>query len=197
MRSNPSTPETRIPACSIRLLGVQLDAAEAATSEAVAYAIERLADALVTWHDAIVSGEPDHAGRAQRPDPGPSLSGSPPRELDLGALEQIAVATQVSAREVDWVARDVARHADAVADGSLGGARTVSDAERLGARGADIAQDLHALAAAVAQVGVAATAERRQPVPDAHRAARVIGRAEQALRRTADGVGHPRRNTIY
>lgn len=190
MTLSRATPETRIVTCSIRLLGIHLDASEPRTSEAVAGAIERAADALVTWHDAVVEGAPDHVRTPSRPpsvapERGPAMA----PEITVGVLERVAVAGRTTAAELDAVAAQVAATAEGVRSGRLGRASSAEVTDRLAQQGDAIAVGLRRLAESVAELGEVATGERHRRSPDLRRAATVLSRAENALRRTAHATG--------
>lgn len=185
-----SAPEMQIVTCSIRLLAVHLDASEQRTSQAVAVAVERMADALVTWHDAVVAGAPDHIGCPSRPQPVPT-TGVPGTIGDVtpGLLERVSTAARTTARELDVIAQRVSTRAAEVAAGRLGSAPSVSAAEQLAEHGQEIAGTLRGLAESVAELGEVAARERHRSATDLRRAATSLRRAEHSVRRTANTAG--------
>jgi hypothetical protein len=182
-----SAPQTRIATCSIRLLGVHLDAAEPATAEAVALAVERLADTLVSWHDAVVAGAPIPA-RASGARPPEAATTAGLAEVSLSLLERVSATARSTTRELDDVADEVCRHASAVSAGRLG-AMPAEVAEQVADQGRAIAESLHLLAESIAELGETAARERHRTPADLPRAAIVLSRAEQTVRRTASAAG--------
>lgn len=190
MTLSRATPETRIVTCSIRLLGVHLDASEPRTSEAVAVAVERSADALVTWHDAVVEGAPDHVGTPARP---PSVAGergpAMAPEVTISVLDRVTVAARTTAAELETVATQVTLAAEDVRSGRLGPPIDAATTIRLAGQGERIATHLRRLAVAVSELGEVAAHERHAPdAPDLRRAATALSRAEQVLRQQANAT---------
>ncbi|AKU16249.1 hypothetical protein [Luteipulveratus mongoliensis] len=56
MTSSPALLATRVAGVVPRLLAVQVEPAETETADVVDEAVERLAEALLTWHDELVEG---------------------------------------------------------------------------------------------------------------------------------------------
>ncbi|WP_392423943.1 hypothetical protein [Barrientosiimonas humi] len=205
---DPAAP-TRLAGVATRLLSVHLDGADPRTAEAFAGAIERLAGAVLDWHDALrvgagttdevatdgvptdgVPGAPVRAGDdAAAPPPLPlardtaAERASAVERLRGGSLPALASSAQAAAGDLAGAARDLRSTASSVA------AQADSRVELLAASAGRLAESVAELGATVADERDRAA--RGGPLDggsdedEVTRAASALRRAERAVEQVA------------
>lgn len=200
---DPAAP-TRLAGVATRLLSVHLDGADPRTAEAFAGAVERLAGAVLDWHDALrvgagttdevatdgVPGAPVRAADdAAAPPPLPlardtaAERASAVERLRGGSLPALASSAQAAAGDLAGAARDLRSTASSV----------VAQAD---SRGELLAASAERLAEAVAELGATVADERDRAArggpldggsdeDEATRAASALRRAERAVEQVA------------
>lgn len=200
---DPAAP-TRLAGIATRLLSVHLDGADPRTAEAFAGAVERLAGAVLDWHDALragagttdevatdgVPGAPVRAGDdAAAPPPLPlardtaAERASAVERLRGGSLPALASSAQAAAGDLAGAARDLRSTASSVA-------------AQADSRGELLAASAERLAEAVAELGATVADERDRAArggpldggsdeDEATRAASALRRAERAVEQVA------------
>ena len=202
---DPAAP-TRLAGVATRLLSVHLDGADPRTAEAFADAVERLAGAVVDWHDAMRSGDTpapvDEVSDAAVPGArvrSDHAAAPPPAPLARDTAAERAAAVQ-RLRGVSLPA--LASSAQAAAADLAAAARNLrasasSVAAQADPRGELLAVSADRLGEAVAELGATVVAERDRAArrgrsapggadeDETSRAASALRRAERAVEQVA------------
>ena len=205
---DPAAP-TRLAGVATRLLSVHLDGADPRTAEAFAGAVERLAGAVLDWHDALRVGAGTTDGVATGGVPGGGVPGAPVRAGDdAAAPPPLPLARDTAAERASAVERlrggslpALASSAQAAAGDLAGAARDLrstasSVAAQADSRGELLAASAERLAESVAELGATVADERDRAArgwpldggsdeDEATRAASALRRAERAVEQVA------------
>lgn len=205
---DPAAP-TRLAGVATRLLSVHLDGADPRTAEAFAGAVERLAGAVLDWHDALRVGAGTTDEVATDGVPTDGVPGAPVRAAnDAGAPPPLPLARDTAAERASAVERlrggslpALASSAQAAAGDLAGAARDLrstasSVVAQADSRGELLAASAERLAEAVAELGATVADERDRAArggpldggsdeDEATRAASALRRAERAVEQVA------------
>lgn len=196
MSAPDAAPTTRLAGLAAQLLSTHLDGVDPQTDQAVDEAVERLAGAILDWHDSLALGRrrPTRPAGPSRPPAAPAAV-DPAELTDPARLDRVGATTQACARELAVSAGFLRRvAARTVADAPPVDPALLDDGPRLAAAADELAEALVHLAQVAGeqrQLLARAGEDPTRRAVQAERSAAVLRRAQLRLVQVATATVRP------